>query len=276
MLSPSLMQLLIGGILAAIAAVISWGLRWLKGSGALAAFILGLVVFGLGGLSWAYVLLAFFVTSSLLSILFKNKKEQVEKSYEKSSRRDAGQVFANGAIAGLFVVAHVFFPDSRLTWTGFVAALAAANADTWATELGILSKHDPILITNGKPVTAGTSGAVSLTGMIGAVLGSAVVVLVAWFFWPGAVMPARVWWIPVVLFCGWVGSLVDSWLGARFQTIYFCPACQKETEREIAHGCGTATVYLRGWRWMDNDWVNLLCTCVSALLALLLMLLCHI
>jgi len=42
MLSPSLMQLLIGGILAAIAAVISWALHWLKGIGALAAFVLGI------------------------------------------------------------------------------------------------------------------------------------------------------------------------------------------------------------------------------------------
>lgn len=276
MLSPSLMQLLIGGILAAIAAVISWALHWLKGSGALAAFVLGLVVFGLGGLSWAYVLLTFFVTSSLLSVLFKKQKQQIEQSYQKSSKRDAGQVFANGAIAGLFVVAHVFFPDSRLTWTGFVAALAAANADTWATELGILSKRNPILVTTGKPVTAGTSGAVSLTGMIGAGLGSAVVVLVAWLFWPGAVMPATIWWIPLVFACGWIGSLVDSWLGASFQAIYFCPACHKETERETVHDCGTSTEYLRGWRWMDNDWVNLLCTCVSALLALLLILLCHI
>ncbi len=276
MLSPSMMQLLIGGVLAAFAALVSWSLGWLKGSGALAAFILGLVVFGLGGLPWALVLLTFFVTSSLLSILFKKKKAGVEASFEKSSRRDAGQVFANGAIAGLFVVIHVFLPDWRFTWTGFVAALAAANADTWATELGILSKRGPVLITTGKRVAAGTSGAVSSVGLIGAGLGSAAVVLVAWLFWPGAVMPASFWWFPVVLVSGWIGSLVDSWLGARFQAIFFCPACQKETERASLHGCGTATAYLRGWRWMDNDWVNLFCTAVSSLLALLLTLLFHI
>jgi uncharacterized membrane protein len=113
-------------------------------------------------------------------------------------------------------------------------------------------------------------------GTIGAGLGSAAVVLVAWFIWPGAVMPVIFWWIPLLILAGWIGSLADSWLGARLQAIYYCPACQKETEQPTRHSCGTATEYLRGWRWMDNDWVNLFCTLTSSALALLLTLLLHI
>ena len=66
--------------------------------------------------------------------------------YSKGGRRDAAQVLANGGIAGLFVILHNLLPGSWLPWAGFCAAMAAANADTWATELGILNPGKPIKI----------------------------------------------------------------------------------------------------------------------------------
>ncbi len=266
----STVQIIGGAVLAAIAALLAWRLRWLKGSGAWAAFGLGFVVFGLGGISWAVVLLTFFITSSLLSVLFHGRKRSAEAGYEKSSRRDAGQVLANGLVSGLFVVAHVFFPDSWLPWTGFAAALAAANADTWATELGVLSKRQPALISSGKRVPAGTSGAVSLAGTLAAAAGALVIGVAAWFIWPPDSIPSTPWWILLITFCGLLGSFVDSWLGARFQAVYLCLACQKETERADRHGCGTETIFLRGQHWLDNDWVNLFCTTIAPIAAILL------
>jgi uncharacterized protein (TIGR00297 family) len=268
-LPPSSLQLLIGGTLAALAALLSWRLRWLKGSGAWAAFGLGSIVFGLGGIAWALVLLTFFISSSLLSVLFKKQKSSSDSFYEKGSRRDAGQVLANGFIAGLFVVLHVFLPDSWIPWTGFAAALAAANADTWATELGTLNKRLPILITSGKSVPRGTSGAVSLTGTLAALLGAAAVSAVAWFFSPPDLPPFSPACLPLVAIAGLFGSLVDSFLGAKIQAIYYCPTCHKETEQPLRHSCGTTTRFLKGCVWVDNDWVNLLCTASSALAAIL-------
>ena len=266
---PSTVLLAAGAILAAVAALLAWRLRWLSGGGAWAAFGLGLIVFGLGGIPWATVLLAFFVTSSALSALFRKRKVHAEEAYEKTSRRDAGQVLANGLVAGFFVVLHVFFPDSWLPWTGFAAALAAANADTWATELGVLGKRDPILITNGKSVPAGTSGAISLPGTLAAALGALLIGVTALFAWPMDSIPSGAWWIVLITVCGLLGSLFDSWLGARFQAVYYCSTCQKETEKAVRHTCGAETSYLRGLRWLDNDWVNLFCTSIAPLLALL-------
>lgn len=74
----------------------------------------------------------------------------------------------------------------------------------------------------------------------------------------------------MIALAGLGGSLLDSFLGATVQSIYFCPACQKETERHPLHTCGTVTRPLRGWRWMNNDWVNAFCTLGGGLLALLL------
>jgi uncharacterized protein (TIGR00297 family) len=270
-LPASNLQLILGVVLALVAAGAAWGLKWLSAGGAIAAFILGAVVFGLGGLPWAAVLLTFFITSSALSKLFKRAKTNPEKFYSKGSRRDAGQVFANGGVAGLFVVAHVFFPDSWLPWMGFVAAFAAANADTWATELGALSRKAPRLITTGKLVEGGTSGGVTLVGTLSALAGSAAVVGVAWWLWPGDLPPAQ--WIQLLalVLAGLLGSLVDSWLGATVQAIYYCPTCQKETEKTPLHHCGTPTSPLRGWVWLDNDWVNILCTGSGAILAVLVL-----
>ena len=53
-----------------------------------------------------------------------------------------------------------------------VAVVATVNADTWATELGVLSKNKPIFILTGKPVTTGTSGAISLGGTIAGFVGA--------------------------------------------------------------------------------------------------------
>ncbi len=60
------------------------------------------------------------------------------------------------------------------------------------------------------------------------------------------------------------GSLFDSLLGATVQATYYCPQCGKETERPI-HRCGRQPIYIRGWHWLDNDWVNLLASLAGAL-----------
>jgi uncharacterized membrane protein len=68
----------------------------------------------------------------------------------------------------------------------------------------------------------------------------------------------------VVTAAGFFGSLFDSWLGASVQAMYFCEACGKETERHPTHTCGHAARPLRGWRWLDNDWVNFLSSVAGA------------
>jgi uncharacterized protein (TIGR00297 family) len=270
MFAVNLIQLLLGAFLALIASWLGWRFGWLSLGGAAAALLMGLIVFGLGGLPWAVLLLVFFFTSSLLSIFFKVRKRESEKYTAKGSRRDAGQVLANGGLASLFVLLHWAFPMAVWTWVGFAAAFAAANADTWATEIGVLSKGLPRLITNGKQVVKGTSGGVSLIGTLGSAAGSALIALTAWFVWPGTALANKIWLCLGIWLAGLFGSLIDSWLGATVQRVNFCPTCQKETERSSLHTCGSETVYLRGWRWLDNDWVNVFCTLAAALIALVI------
>lgn len=266
---PPLIWIGLAVVFAGAVAGAAYRFGMLNCSGALAAFLLGVLVFGFGGLSWTVVLLTFFLSSSLLSKAFRHKKRQLDEKYAKGSKRDAGQVLANGGVAGLTVILHLVFPDSSLPWVGFCAAFAAANADTWATELGVLSWTPPRLLTSGKAVPMGTSGGITKIGTLSAVAGALLIAMVSIPF-PESAAHNRLIFTLLILTAGFLGSLVDSWLGATIQAIYWCPSCGKETEQHPQHRCGGGTTRVRGWAWMTNDWVNALCTLSSSLIAVCL------
>jgi uncharacterized protein (TIGR00297 family) len=259
-------MLLYGSLLALFISSIAYRAHSLSKSGAVAAFILGTLVFGIGGIPWAILLLTFFITSSILSRAFKKRKQALDEKYSKGHERDAAQVFANGGLAMLFVVVHALDPGSGFGWVGFAASLAAVNADTWATELGILNPTPPRLITNLiKRVEKGTSGGVSLIGTLASLAGAAVIAL------PASLLTYNGSLFLIILLAGFAGSLFDSFLGATVQAMYFCPTDKKETEKHPLHTCGTETVHLRGWTWLTNDWVNFACASLGSMLALILL-----
>ena len=265
------MQLIIGFLLAILIAYLAYRARSLNRSGAYAAFVVGTVIFGLGGLRWAILLLTFFITSSGLSRAFKNRKKEANEKYAKGGQRDAGQVFGNGGIATLFAALHFFYPEATWPWLGFAASLAAVNADTWATELGVLNPTAPRLITDlRKVVEKGTSGGVSWVGTLASLAGAGIIGLEA-----ALLNPSGVNWVFFILvtLAGLLGGLFDSYLGATTQAIYYCPTCQKETERTPTHGCGTPTTQIRGWKWLDNDWVNFACGSFGVMMAIAYLLL---
>ena len=259
-------QITLGILLGVAVSLTAWRLGSLSRNGAWAAAVTGGLIFGLGGLPWAGLLLTFFISSSLLSKAFKRRKGTFIEKFAKGSQRDWGQVLANGGLGTLLVVALAVLPDQPLIWFAYAGAMAAVNADTWATELGVLNPSQPRLITSGRPVEPGTSGAISLVGTLATLGGALLIGLVGAIFSPAG---AR---LPLVLAAslgGLCGSLFDSLLGATVQAIYYCPKCDKETERYPTHTCGTGTNQMRGWRWLNNDLVNFLASIAGAVIALM-------
>ena len=62
--------------------------------------------------------------------------------------------------------------------------------------------------------------------------------------------------IAVVIFAaGFTGGVFDSVLGSRLQLKFICPVCGLVVESHIH--CGANTVYARGFKWLDNNAVNL-------------------
>lgn len=262
------MQILYGFILAVIVAYVAYRAHSLNKSGAVAATVVGTVIFGIGGWQWAVLLLTFFITSSGLSRAFKKRKADLSEKFSKGHERDAGQVFGNGGLATFFAALPAFYPESILPWIAFAASLAAVNADTWATELGVLNPTPPRMITDlRKHVEKGTSGGISMLGTLASLLGSAIIALPAVLLSPSGALNSNSFL--VITAAGLAGSLFDSLLGATVQAMYYCPKEDKETEKHPLHTCGTETVHIRGWKWLDNDWVNLACGAFGVVIALI-------
>jgi uncharacterized membrane protein len=161
----------------------------------------------------------------------------------------------------LFAVGDFILPGDERLWLAFAGAMAAVNADTWSTELGVLSLIPPRIITTGQKVERGTSGGITLAGILAA-LGGALFVGIAAIIFPAS--SSWLYRLGIITLGGLIGSLFDSVLGATVQAIYWCPTCQKETERHPTHTCGSSTSQVRGWSWFNNDMVNLACSLMGA------------
>ena len=250
----------------------SYAARLLTASGAVSTLVVGVIVFGIGGGGFAVPLLVFFFTSSLLSKIGKARKAAANRSDAKTATRDAAQVWANGGVATLMALLFGLFsarwPQTQVRYVMllFLAALSAVNADTWATEIGKLSHTPPRLLTNWKPVPSGTSGAISGMGTFGAFLGAFIIPLSATFLWPNLTFTE----IFAVAWAGFLGSLIDSVLGATLQAQYTDQTTGETTERAIGSD-GRSAIRRRGLPWFTNDMVNFLASVGGAICAYILL-----
>ncbi|HRA19665.1 MAG TPA: DUF92 domain-containing protein [Anaerolineae bacterium] len=272
----------------ALAALVAGGgyrARALSGSGAAAAMVVGALVFGLGGAVWGLLLVFFFVSSSALSLWRAEDKREAEGRSSKDSRRDWGQVLANGGLGAVLALLQAVGRAGWLPWLAevdllpaFAGLMAAVTADTWATELGLLSPTPPRLITTGEEVAPGTSGGVTALGLTAAAAGGLVIGLVAVL---GSIVSqlvalrsldlalvdtmalARLAFISPLV--GLASAAADSLLGATAQAMFKDP---RGGQTERASGVRGQHVLLRGRRWMTNDRVNFLAGLLGALLAL--------
>ncbi|MED5019695.1 DUF92 domain-containing protein [Paenibacillus chibensis] len=266
------MAWLLGALFALIVAGGAYWKRSLTLSGAIAAWVMGTVYFGAGNVLWFGILLVFFLSSSLLSKFKQANKAELEKSYAKTGTRDAGQVFANGGAGMLLCILNAIWPHPGWVYA-FIGVMAAATADTWATEWGGLSRRPPRSVLTGKVVPPGTSGGVTLLGSTAAALGGLMIACFGWLFAAMAGMEGSSGgaFIMAGVIGGLVGAFTDSFLGATVQVMHRCRVCGKEVE--VLSHCGQPTEPVRGWGWMNNDAVNFLSSCIGGIAAFALALL---
>lgn len=252
-------QFLIGGLLGLLVAGSSYLVRFLTLSGSVATFILALVVYGFGGWVWTIPIVVFFVTSSALSKLGSRRKAEFDGLFEKTGARDWAQVTANGGIPGIIALLTLLFPAQHL-YPLYLGSVAVATADTWGTEIGVLSKQNVFSVATLKRVPAGTSGGITLAGTFGGALGALIVALSGYVWYSDLRVTA------IVLLAGVLGSLADSLLGGTLQARFRCAVCGRTTERPIH--CASPAAFSGGLRWMRNDAVNVVCTLVGGIVAL--------
>jgi uncharacterized protein (TIGR00297 family) len=258
-----LIEIIVGVCAAAVIAFISFRFRMLSGSGAAGMIIIGGIIFGLGGIMFAIPLVFFFVSSSLLSFILTPAKRRAMLTFDKTGPRDIWQTLANGGIGAVCVI--IYFVTGDFFWFfPYLAAICEATADTWATELGTLSRKHPVSIVSLKHVEPGRSGGVTSIGTLAALAGSVMVMFSGWSVIAAgsASLDIPVKYYLAVVNAGFAGAILDSLIGGSVQGMYRCRVCEKITEKKTH--CGLATEHVAGLRWVNNDLVNLMATLFAA------------
>ena len=268
---------LIAGIICATLALGAWKGRILDSGGAITAFLIGFAtfVFPADGWKWFLVLLVFLMVSSYMTHYKYQIKRRKGFAQEKGGARGWPNVAANGVVAGLLVLFTPFLPQEQiqLVLAAFLGAVATANADTLATEIGLLNPTDPRLITDLKKVVpAGTSGGISIFGELATLFGALLIGIAAGLLGmagnPGWSLSGL---IGTTMIAGLAGCSIDSVIGATVQGIYKCRVCNKITENR--RHCGNPSIPLRGHKVIDNNVVNLIATICGAAVAVLFLIL---
>lgn len=202
---------IVGALLSLPAAVLAFYARWLSLDGVPAATLAGSFTVGFGGFSMAFILLIFFVTGSLFGSM-KYRRMKPEGERWKRARRSGLQVWANGFWLVLSL-ALLEISGMNLFLVAGIASVAAATSDTWATEWG--SQRIPgktWSISDFREVAPGTNGGISLPGTAAGLLGSAVIAGTGcWLYSLNMTL------FLVIFLAGFLGSLLDSYLGATIQ-----------------------------------------------------------
>lgn len=195
--------------------------------------------------------LALFILAFVATRFRRGHKEQIGLA-ESRRGRGASQVAANMGIAALAALAlppcslfgifqrqfsHGWTYTGPIVFAPLVAALAEAAADTVSSEIGQAIGGTPILITNGRRVSPGADGAVTLAGTAAGCAAAAIVVLAAI---PALRLDLRQ--AAIALVAAIAGLFADSLIGATL-------------ERQ---------------GWLNNDSVNFISTGIAALIALTL------
>lgn len=169
----------------------------LTNRGIIFANIVGILVYRLGGISSFLVIVAFFAIAESCT---RYARAKLRDAHEK---RTTANIFGNSgaAVIALILGAQI----------AFYGAVAAALADTISSEIGMLSKSKPRLITNFKKVGIGTDGGVTLLGLVAGLIGALIISLLYFY------LERNILIIWVLTIAGFAGSLIDSFLGAIFE-----------------------------------------------------------
>jgi uncharacterized protein (TIGR00297 family) len=184
----------------------------LSASGAIAALILGAMIF-LGGGPAAWVLLVLmFLCATAASRIGLERKTRLGISEERGGRRGAANVIANCGVAAVAAMAAVWTPYAVEARVALAAALIAGGSDTVASEIGKAWGRGTFLVTTFARVKPGTPGAISLEGTGAGLL--AAIVLAAFAAWLGLLTGGL---ITAVVAAATAGAFVESVLAATLE-----------------------------------------------------------
>lgn len=253
-----LYKAIIGLISSGVIAGLGFLAKLLTASGAIASIVAGTIIIAIGPWYSIFLLGAFFASSGVIHLLKKALQYDSKDNFaEKSAQRDGIQVMAN-SLPALISLAIYAITKNTAFLIGYACVISGAAADTWASEIGVLSKRRPRSITTGKPLITGQSGGVSALGSCASICGALFTSLLfyGFLFLDHSFTFQPLHYLAVPLLAGVFDSLTDSILGATCQASYKCSVCGKATEKKSHHQ--QKTELIKGFSWLNNDGVNFL------------------
>lgn len=226
-------------------------------SGSVVAFVVALNLYAFGGFWVGISLIAFFLLGSIISKIKNNAKEKAEARQEITGQRSWKQVLANSLPACVLVWLYYIFPEKDYFVLLAISVFAAASADTFSSELGMLSKGKVYDVIGFKEIPAGLSGGVSLAGLLFGIIGSMCIAVFA-----VSLFGIKGFCIATLL--GICGTIIDSILGSLFQRKY------KDNEKGLVEYVA-GNKKERGFSFISNNTVNLLTLCIVSFIGYLIL-----
>ena len=255
-------DIIIGIIISFIIAGLAYLKRSLNRSGLYTATVLGAIIYTFGGIVVWGSLIAFFVSSSLITKVSEKSEKKVSKG------RNYVQVLANSLVAAIFSILY-FLLQREIFMIAAVVSIATSNSDTWASEIGSLSKGKTFYILNFKIAPKGVSGAISGLGTVASIVGSlfiAGVFIGLYTLTYGMNLESFLLFGGIITICGFLGNIIDSYLGGLIQAKYKGVETGTYTEK---HWLPNEKVVLAsGLALINNDAVNLLSGLAASLITL--------
>jgi len=196
------------------ALVLGIGAYWAKAADSdavMSATIICLLVILFGGLSWFFLLLAFYLLGGGFTRYGYHYKEKLGIAQSKGGVRGYKNVYSNSLVPLAMAICYGVYGNELFIYA-FIGAVATANGDTLASEIGQTSKSKPVMITTLKEVEPGVDGGVTALGEAASLGGATTIGLLAM----GTGM-AGLLGLAAGVVGGFLGTNFDSLLGATLQ-----------------------------------------------------------
>lgn len=216
----------------------------LSPSGIGAAFLLGTLTWRAFGLPGFLLVATYFVIGTAVTKVKMAQKEAQGVAEKRKGRRGPGSVIGSSAAGCVCAFLSIFGVRgelfSRVWRLGFVASFCTKLSDTVSSEIGKAYGKTTYLVTTLKVVPRGTEGAISVEGTIAGLLASCLLAFVGCVM--GEIDAAEA---IICIIASQVANVGESIIGAALQ------------EKE-------------GFRWLNNDVVNVINISMGAIIAVLM------
>ncbi|HEW94245.1 hypothetical protein DRN84_00915 [Candidatus Geothermarchaeota archaeon] len=271
-LSSEVIDLSVRFLVLLLISIFTYRKKYLDGKGVFAAFIIGVLIIYTGGWVFFILLFIFMIVGSILTKIVRKKSVDWVSYFNSNGLRSWKNVLANGFWPMYSAIIYSIYPDTHKMYAMFffLGSLTSMMSDTVSTEVGMYLGGAPVLITNPKVhVPKGFSGGVTLIGLLGGLM-SAIL-----FSYLSAILfgLSSIYDVYTLILAGFIGSIIDSILGATVQAKYRCKLCGSVIETR--YHCGEEAELVKGFEPIDNHVVNFISSLAGGVLAVIFYSLLH-